>query len=159
MKKLRNAKVHTLVTALEAGRKYCAYQERSQMEVRNKLYELGLNSHEVEQAIVALIEENFINEERFARAYARGKFRIKKWGKIKIERGLKSRNISSYCIRMAFEEIDNKEYLSTLDELLEQISHSVSESDLIKRNFIIAQKATARGFEPDIVWNQIKLLY
>src|ERR1700740_1004357 len=80
---------------------FCAYQERTQKEVRDKLYAFELNKDTAEAIIVKLIEENFINEERFAKVYAGGKFRIKKWGRRKIEEALKQKEISDYCIRQA----------------------------------------------------------
>jgi regulatory protein len=85
------AKILTLSTALDKVRKYCAYQERSQQEVRDKFYDLGLHSKEVEQGIVILIEEGFINEQRFAMSFAGGKFRMKQWGRDKIKAALQAK--------------------------------------------------------------------
>jgi regulatory protein len=85
--------------ALIKAQMSCAYQERCQQEIRDKLYEWGLHSNEVENIIADLISTNFLNEERFAKAFAGGKFRIKKWGKVKIKIELKKRKISDYCIR------------------------------------------------------------
>lgn len=96
--------------ALRKAESYCAYQERCQQEVRDKLYEWGLWKNAVENIIAKLIQDNFLNEERFAKAYAGGKFRIKKWGKVKIKLELKKRKISDYCIRQAMKEIDGPDY-------------------------------------------------
>ena len=96
---------------------YCRYQERCHQEVRNKLYELGCTTHEVEQQLTRLIEANALNEERFARAFAGGKFRMKQWGREKIKQQLKLRKISDYCIRKAMTEIDENEYEKTLRKL------------------------------------------
>ena len=89
---------------------YCQYQERCHSEVRNKLYELGCNKDDVEQHIIDLIETGILNEERFAKAYAGGKFRMKQWGREKIRQQLKFRKISEYCIRKGLAEIDGNEY-------------------------------------------------
>src|SRR6185295_8111333 len=96
---------------------YCKYQERCHMEVRNKLYELGFTTSEVERQLSELIEKGVLNEERFARAYARGKFRMKQWGKEKIKQGLRLRKVSDYCIKKAFTEIDPGEYEKALHKL------------------------------------------
>ena len=90
---------------LEKARKYCTYQERSQQEVRDKLYEWGLHRNEVELGIATLVSENYLNEQRFAIAYAGGKFRMKGWGRIKIKLALKQKKVSDYCIRKALDEI------------------------------------------------------
>src|SRR6185503_9223406 len=98
---------------LNKARKYCAFQERSQQEVRDKLYEWGLHKADVEHAIAQLVTENYLNEQRFAIAYAGGKFRMKEWGRIKIERALKMKKVSDYCIRKALGEIGEREYKTT----------------------------------------------
>ena len=100
--------------------KYCDYQERCHQEVRNKLYELGAYTSEVEQHIALLIEENLLNEERYACAVARGRFRLKKWGRVKIVQYLKLHKISAYCIKKALKEIDGDEYEKTLNKLAER---------------------------------------
>lgn len=97
--------------------RYCAYQERSHTEVRNKLYELGCRTPDVEAQIADLIEKGVLNEERFARAIARGKFRMKQWGRVKIVQQLKQQKVSEYCIKKALTEIDADEYDQTLTRL------------------------------------------
>ena len=99
-------------------KKYCDYQERCHKEVKNKLYEMGCNSDSVGEITVLLIEAGYLNEERFAKAFVRGKFKIKKWGKVKIKHELKLRDISEYCIKKALLEIDEDDYLNTLNELV-----------------------------------------
>ena len=94
--------------------RYCNYQERCHSEVRNKLYELKATTDEVNSLIAELVEADLLNEERFARAYARGRFRIKQWGKVKIVAGLKAHRISEYCIKKAMQEIPDEEYYATL---------------------------------------------
>src|SRR4249919_2672470 len=97
----------SLLVALQKAKHYCAYQERCHSEVRDKLYSFGLHRNEVEPLLTQLIEENFLNEERFAIAYAGGKFRIKNWGKEKIKYALKQNKVSEYCIHKALAAINN----------------------------------------------------
>src|ERR1700733_4629305 len=96
---------------------YCKYQERCHAEVRNKLYELGCTTPEVEQTLTGLIETGVLNEERFAKAYAGGKFRMKQWGREKIKQQLKLRKISDYCIKKALLEISPDDYEITLNKI------------------------------------------
>lgn len=98
---------------------YCSYQERCHAEVRNKLYELGCTTPEVEENIAMLIEVGILNEERYARAFARGKFRMKQWGRQKIISHLKLNKVSDYCIKKGMAEIDEEEYTATLLKLAE----------------------------------------
>jgi regulatory protein len=138
--------------ALQKLQHYCAYQERCHQEVRTKLIALGIYGDDLEDIIVALIEENFLNEERFARAYAGGKFRVKKWGKVRIEQELKLRNISPYCIKAAFTEIEVDDYEKTLRYVLEKRLESIDNTlpDFAKRHNL-TQYAFQRGFEIDLV--------
>ncbi|MBL0342186.1 MAG: RecX family transcriptional regulator [Bacteroidetes bacterium] len=156
MEKHKPVKVHTLKTALERLRKYCAYQERTQQEARDKFYDLGLHQKEVEQGVVVLIEEGFLNEERFAIAFAGGKFRIKQWGKNKIKDALRARKISEYCIRKAMAIIDDSEYFKVLEKVVAAKSKLVKEKNVFKRNYKIAQYAMSRGFEQDLIWDLLK---
>jgi regulatory protein len=103
----------SLGSALQKIKHYCSYQERCHAEVRNKLYAFGLHKNEVEQLLVQLIEENFLNEERFSIAYAGGKFRMKQWGKEKIKYALQQKHVSDYCIRKALASINNTDYRKT----------------------------------------------
>lgn len=131
---------------------YCAYQERAQKDVRNKLYELGLkNSADVEELISELIQTNFINEERFALAYARGKFRMKQWGKIKIKQGLKLKGITDRLLKIALSSIDEEHYIKTLSSILEKKSAKITEKEPYKRRYKLSQYAMTRGFEADLV--------
>jgi regulatory protein len=134
----------------------CAYQERCQQEMRDKLYEWGLFSNDVENIIANLISDNFLNEERFAKAYAGGKFRIKKWGRIKIRIELKKRKISDYCIRKGMLEIEESDYLKTLKEIIAKKLKEIPKGKIQIRNYKAAQYAISRGFESDLVWEAIK---
>ena len=131
---------------------YCAYQERSQQEVRNKLYSYGLHQDEVEQAISELITEKFINEERFARAYAGGKFRMKKWGRVKIIQGLKQHKISEYCIKKGLSEIDEDDYNETIQALIDKkrLHIAAASPQLIKKK--LAAFLQQKGYESNLVW-------
>jgi regulatory protein len=151
-------KVYDKKTAFLKTQHYCAYQERSQQEVRNKLFEWGLHSGDVENIIVDLISQNFINEERFAILFAGGKFRIKKWGRIKIKNELKLRKISSYCIRKALESIDDNDYILTLQQMIEKKALLTHEKNAYKKTAKIAGFAISKGFEPDLVREEIKRL-
>jgi len=155
----KSKKNYTAAEALKKGEAYCAYQERCQQEVRNKLYEWGLKSNEVENIIANLITNNFLNEERFAKTYAGGKFRIKKWGKEKIILGLKKRKISDYCIKKGLEEIEEYDYLRILSEVIKKKSKSIRNPKSEIRNFKMARYAISRGFESELVWDVIKNLF
>lgn len=132
---------------------YCAYQERSQQEVRDKLYDMGLHQKEVEELISELVVDNFLNEERFAITYARGKFRIKHWGKNKIKQNLKLKKVSEYCIKKALKEIDPDEYYEVLKTELQKKSEKLKDKDPFIRKNKIAQYLGSRGFEMDLVWD------
>ena len=141
--------------ALEKIKKYCTYQERCQTEVRTKLLEFKLTAKNIENIICCLIEEDFINEERFSRSFVRGKFRQKKWGKIKIRQSLQYKNISEYCIRKGFEEIDEEEYLKTLESILKKKEGLLNEENEFIRQQKLAKYAVSRGFENNLVWNHL----
>ena len=133
---------------LAKAQHYCSYQERCHQEVRNKLYELGCNTDTVNDVMVRLIETNFLNEERFAKAYAGGKFRTKKWGRLKIKRELAARKISDYCIKSAMKEIDEEAYW---DCILQLIKKKLPEKATWQDQQKITTWLMGRGFELDIV--------
>ena len=141
--------------ALAKLQRYCAYQERCHEEVRSKLLDMGIYSDWREEIIVQLIEENFLNEERFARAFARGKFRIKQWGRTRIRQELKKRKISDYCLRKAMEEIEEEDYLNTLRTALIKKNISLKEEDPYQRKSKLARYAVSRGFESELAWQLI----
>jgi regulatory protein len=141
--------------AVEKAKKYCAYQERSQQEVRNRLFGMGLYSKEVEQAIALLVSEGFINECRFAVQFAKGKFRIKNWGLIKIELGLRAKNVSANCIKIALKEIDREEYLKVLKKLVSSRLAFEKEKHPFRKNQKVARYVIGRGFEPGLVWDML----
>lgn len=135
---------------------FCAYQERSQHETRNKLYEWGLYQNDVELIISDLIESNFLNEERFALAYTLGKFRIKGWGKIKIRQGLKFKRIPDKLIKKSLQSIDGDDYLYKLKQILDKKSLLLKEKDPYIRRYKLMQYAASRGFEKDLISELLK---
>ena len=147
----------SVTDALAKMHRYCAYQERCHQEVRSKLLELGIFGDDLENIITALIEDNFLNEERFARTFARGKFRIKQWGRNRIRQELQMRQISDYCMRKAMEEIEEGEYLETLRSVLKKRAVALNNglTDFERKNKV-AQYAIQRGYEADLVWDLIK---
>jgi regulatory protein len=138
-------------TALAKAEHYCIYQERSQQEVRDKLYEWGLYPNIIENVIVQLISGNFLNEERFANAYTRGKFNQKGWGKNKIKQGLKFKRVSDVLIKKALHMINADDYLQTLQQVLQKKARLLSEKDPYKRKYKLHQYAISRGYETDII--------
>ena len=138
--------------ALQKIKHFCSYQERSHQEVKEKLYSFGLYKADVELLLSQMIEENYLNEERFAVAFAGGRFRIKRWGRIKIGNELKQRRISEYCIKRGLASIDEKEYMNTLQKLFEKKRESLKAE---KNSSIKKQKTWSflmqRGFEPQLI--------
>ncbi|HEX8059488.1 MAG TPA: regulatory protein RecX [Cyclobacteriaceae bacterium] len=139
--------------------RYCAYQERSHSEVKDKLFSFGLHTDEVDELLSRLITEGFVNEERFAKAFAGGKFRMQKWGRLKIENELNSLGISRNCIKRGMKEIPDDDYQKTLQQLLEKKNKLVSEPDAFKKRNKLAQFAIGRGFEPELVWRIVKEIF
>lgn len=152
-------KTLTPVQAREKIRRYCAFQERSHQEVRNKLYEYGIYRSDIDEILTDLITEGYLNEERFSKAFAGGKFRMKKWGRIKISHALESKGISPNCIRIGLKEIDETSYVNTLRELLEEKSRLIDEGNIFVLRDRISKYAIQKGYEPDIVWKEINQLF
>lgn len=139
--------------ALQKLRHYCSYQERCHAEVKEKLYSFGLFKQVVEECISQLIEENHLNEERFAIQFAGGKFRIKQWGRQKIKHELKLKRVGEYCIRKAIQEIDQEQYIKTLNKLAAQKWRSIKGQGITR--FVKTQKTTVwlmqRGYESELI--------
>ena len=145
-------------TVEEAKKKleyYCSYQDRCHTEVEKKLYEMNMIPLAQEAITLHLIENNFLNEERFSRSFARGKFRIKKWGKQRIIRELKQRNVSKYNIEIALKEIDQEEYLKVLYELTQKKWDVILERNLFKKRKKITDYLLRQGFESDLIYIEI----
>ena len=148
-------------TLKEATRKlegYCSYQERCHKDVKQKLWEMGMIPEAIDQIVTHLIQENYLNEERFAKSFARGKFAIKKWGRNRIVNELKFRNISKYNINAALKEIDPTIYLETLDALAKKRMLQIKETNLQKRRRKLADYLLYRGWESHLVYEKIKEL-
>ena len=129
----------------------CAYQERYQQEIRDKLYEWKAPREIIEPIISQLINDNFLNEERYAKTYAGGKFRIKNWGRIKIKLELKRRGITPYCINKGLKEIEETAYRNTIKKLIAAKSKTLKEAHPLKRKHKIVQYLISKGFESELV--------
>jgi regulatory protein len=143
--------------ALQRAKLYCAFQERCHAETKEKLYSFGLFNNDVDRIISQLIEEDYLNEERFAAAYARGKFRMKNWGRVKIRYGLKQKKVSEYCIKKAIKQIQEDEYIEVLakltEEKLKELKHE--KNDLIRRKKVL-DYLLQKGYERDLIFAFIK---
>lgn len=138
--------------ALPKIKQYCAYQERSHSEVKEKLYGFGLHRKEVDEILSILIEENYLNEERFAIQYAGGKFRIKQWGRVKIKYALKQKQVSEYCIKKALASIPETDYRKTLQKLFDQKLKTLkSERNIFIKKRKLQDHLMQRGFETTLV--------
>lgn len=151
MKFNASVKSYTVKEATVKLMQYCAYRDRSQKEVEDKLLDMRMIPEAREQIIVKLMQEDFLNEERFARSFVSGKFRIKKWGRIRIKQELKLRKISSPIIRLAMTEIDEKQYFKTLHELAEKKLNLLKEPNSMKRRKKLSDYLLQKGFEYDLV--------
>ncbi len=148
-----------ILTLLEAQKKmehYCAYQERCHKEVVKKLQELGMIHISIDAIVSKLVEDNYLNETRFARSYARGKFRIKKWGKIRIRRELKARHISDYNIKKGLEEIPDLDYNTTFWTLFEKRKKEVNESIPSVQKKKIISYMVYRGWELEKIYEAME---
>jgi regulatory protein len=143
-------------TALLKAESWCAYQERAQQEVRDKLYEYGLHQNEVEELIAELIVTNFLNEERFAMAYVSGKVNIKKWGRIKIKQALKFKKVPDKLIQKALKSIDGDKYIANLQATAEKKSAVLHEKDPLKKKFKLITYLQSKGFERDLIFDVLK---
>ena len=148
----------TIKQAIQKLEHYCAYQDRCHEEVIQKLRSMKMDQDEIDQIIVQLIADNFLNEERFACSYARGKHRIKHWGKIRIVNELKFRKISQYNINLALKEITTEEYEATFHNLAEQNWESIRESNKIKKRKKFCDYVLRKGFESNLVYEKVKEL-
>ena len=142
--------------AIPKIKQYCAYQERCHAEVKEKLYSFGLHRKEVDEIVIHLIGENYLNEERFAIQYAGGKFRIKHWGKNKIKQALKQKQVSDYCIKKALKEIDDTDYIKTFQKLAEQKLQSLkSEKNIFIKKRKLQDFLLGKGYEGDLVREEV----
>ena len=140
-------------------RHFCAYQERAQQEVRDKLYELGMTKPEVEEILSDLIADNFLNEERFATSFAGGHFRIKGWGKLKINHALYQKKVSAYNIKKALASIDEDDYIAKLQDLANKKWVTLKGERGLARMAKTQAFLHQRGFEPALIQPIIQKLY
>lgn len=151
-------KAYSLVEATKKLENYCAYQDRCHKEVTTKLKQMGMIPMAIDQIVTQLIQENYLNEERFAKSFARGKFNIKKWGKKRIVAELKQRDITKYNINTALKEIDEADYLETLDVLARKRLRQLTEQNKLKRRKKLADYLLYRGWESHLVYEKMKEL-
>ena len=150
------------VSVAEAQKKmeyYCAYQDRCHQEIEEKLRTMHLIPEARELIILHLLQHNFLNEERFAKSYARGKFRIKKWGKQRIVRELKYRKISEYLIRTALKEIKDADYYATFHQLAEKKFESVTETNPQRKEKKLINYLQYRGWESNLIFEKVNNLF
>jgi len=152
----KKKEVVDLATAKTKIAKYCAYQERAHAEVEHKLYSFGLFSEQVQELVAWLITENYLNEERFAIAFSGGKFRIKKWGRVKIKQQLKLKRVSDYSINKAISGIDEKAYQETMEGLIRNKWKDASANNIYELRNKVARFVINKGYEPDLVWDHTK---
>ena len=137
---------------------YCSYQERCVWELRRKLFEKGIQGPATETILAELEASGFVDEERFVRSYARGKFRIKRWGKGRISQELKLRQISSALIQLGLSEIDGEEYFATLEREAEKKWEKTKEKDAYKKKYLVTQYLMSKGFEQDLIKEALSAL-
>lgn len=138
--------------ALPQIKQFCIYRERCHSEVKEKLYSLGLYKNDVEQLMAQLVEENYLNEERFAKHYAGGKFRMNKWGRVKIKYALKQKFVSDYCIKKALKEITENDYKKMLEKLVEQKLKTLkSEKNIFAKKKKLQNYLLQKGYESELI--------
>lgn len=152
---MKQGKSYTVLEIREKLAHYCAYQDRSHWEVERKLNEFSLIPEARDEILIYLLQNNFLNEERFARSFARGKFYQKSWGRIKIKQELKKRDIPEILIKIAFQEIDEEDYIKTIDNLIEKKKNLLKESNEFKKNQKIIRYLMQKGFEYQIIKEQV----
>jgi|TARA_Y200000002_G_C22670357_1_gene659728 regulatory protein len=152
-------KSYTLEQALSRLQRYCTYQDRCHIEVERKLTEMRMIPQAKEQIIMSLIEDDYLNEERFALAFVKGKFRIKKWGRIRLKAELKKRKISKYLIKSALEQISEKDYLFTFEELANRKANSIKADSILLKKKKLADYLIYRGWESSLVNNKVNQLF
>jgi regulatory protein len=150
--------VYSVKEAIPKIEHFCAYQERCHEEVVQKLRSMKMDSEEIDSIMVHLIGDNFLNEERFACSFARGKHRIKHWGKIRIVNELKSKKITQTLINIALKEISPEEYTTTFHTLAERHWESIQETNLMKKRKKFCDYMLRRGFESNFIFEKVKEL-
>lgn len=152
------SEVNSVKEAIHKIEHFCAYQERCHDEVMQKLRAMKMDSNEIDEIVAHLIKENYLNESRFACSFARGKHRIKFWGKVRIVNELKFRNISTYNINLALKEITPEEYDTNFNTLAERNWHSIKESNGLKKRKKCCDFLLRKGYESNLVYEKVKEL-
>ena len=143
--------------ALRKIKHYCAYRERSHSEVKDKLYGFGLYKSEVEQLISTMVEENYLNEERYAIAFAGGHFRMKQWGRTKIKYEMKQKGIGEYCIRKALASIGQDNYQKTFNKLAREKQRLLkSETNIYTKKKKLQNYLLGKGYEFELIAGLLK---
>lgn len=155
---MQQSKTYTVDEATRLLENYCAYQERCHKEIEQKLYDLKMIPEAKEHIILHLMQHNFLNEERYAKSYARGKFNIKKWGKIKVVNDLKFKNISAYNIKTALKEINDEDYYSNLQTIAKKKLKLLKEPNLFKKRNKLSTFLISKGYESNLVFELVKSL-
>ena len=148
-------KVFTVDEIKRKLEQYCVYQDRCHKEVEQKMREYNLIPEAKEMILLSLLQDNFLNEERFAKSFARGKFRIKHWGKQRIVRELKFRDISSYNIKTALKEIDEQEYLKIIYSITDKRNEAISEPNIYKRKRKLIDFLMRKGYENELIYKTV----
>lgn len=149
----------TLAQARLKAEQYCAYQERCHKEVTQKLYNLGLAAEEVQDVLLHLMQHNFLNEERFAKAFVRGKHKVLGWGRNKIVYHLKAKGINTKLIERALQELNEQDYETELRELIEKKNNLLKEEDNWKRMVKVSRYLSSKGYEPEQFMPVLKTFY
>jgi len=155
---LNTKKTYTVTEAKRKLEHYCVYQDRCHAEVNSKLKEMSMIPMAIDEITYHLIEHNFLNEERFAKSYARGKFNIKHWGRVRIIKELKFRKISEYNIKTALKEFSEEDYFVKLDFIASKKITTITETNIYKKRKKLTDYLLYRGWEPHLVYETTKAL-
>ncbi len=148
-------RVYNIEIAIERLKNYCSLEDKCQWDVKQKMKEWGLPKISQDQIMELLINQKYIDEERYSKSFCRGKFKIKKWGKIKITNELQKKNISELYIAKGLEEINDAEYHKELDKQYQKKKDAINEKNHFIKNKKIATFLITKGYESNLVWNKI----
>ena len=155
---MQKSHTYTVNEALQKLQNYCAYQERCHSEVQQKLKDMNMIPEAIDQIIVALINDGYLNETRFAQTFVRGKFKIKNWGRHRLTSELKKKGISKFNINKAISEIDKDEYIAVFNNLAEKRNLQLKETNKTKRKRKLADYLLYRGWESHLVYEKVNEL-
>jgi len=141
--------------ALQKLRFYCRYQQRCQSEIKEKLFELGVPNKDHNDLIIELTKENRVSDERFAEAFVTGRFKMKQWGRKKIQKGLKGKRVSDEIVQKALGQINAKEYITILNKLAKEKYASLKHEQYLVRKKKTMDYLLQKGYEVDLVRNAI----